>query len=891
MRKKLIAIFLVLFVILGAALPVHAEEEKQTEVTDNVTEVPGPVFLDISNADEFLRFAEACRLDSYSLGLVVTLKRDIDLTGTDFSGIPIFSGVFNGAGHEIKGLALTNDGSYQGLFRYLTSSATVSDLKVQGTVKPGGSANHVGLLAGENLGLIADCTVYAEVSGNSCVGGIVGINGVSGLIEDCEVRGRVDGTHQVGGIAGENLGAIRRCTNHAPVNKEAKDNAVDLSDITLEAITGSEAANTATDIGGIAGRSTGVIRKCNNHGNVGYAHIGYNVGGIAGTQVGHIVDCINFGAVNGRKEVGGIVGQMEPVAYIEFSIDAIQMLKEQLGEISGLVDKASANASGAAGGVVGQIGALQTQTGTAVEALETLITGDKTDTDTMLAAQNTLTSALTQMPGTVERIAGATQAMVGGLSRDFKLISEHIGVMAETLDEASENLGGTITDISDLDTDELLAGKVLRCFNEGPVLGDLNVGGIAGAMAMENDIDILEDWTVSGEESVNFDSKVRAVVLSCENRAEVTGGKQYVGGIVGWQTLGLVTSSVWSGKVDGTGADYVGGISGFSIGYIRGSYAKGELIGNTYVGGIAGSATVATDSVAAVRISGAAEKFGAILGIHQETDQQGEKPLSNDRYLVVGRDIGAVDGISYEGQAQPVTLEEFEALPDLPHIMRRVTVRFIFENGKTNDIHLNLGSALEPAKIPRVPYKHGFTGEWEGLSDADLSHILYDMAFTVRYGQHGSSIQSVREENGKPLVLAEGVFGFDAELDVAEEESAPSLPEEAVLLRSGRLLLSGEAEVTVIHLLLPAEEAPDALKVLVLGGDGTWRTALHKISGSYIVFDWSAEDISFALIREETGIAPVYYVAAAGALLLAVIVVTAAVRARKKKQAPKEASE
>ena len=139
--------------------------------------------------------------------------------------------------------------------------------------------------------------------------------------------------------------------------------------------------------------------------------------------------------------------------------------------------------------------------------------------------------------------------------------------------------------------------------------------------------------------------------------------------------------------------------------------------------------------------------------------------------------------------------------------------------------------------------------------------------------------------------MAEGVFGFDAELDVAEEESAPSLPEEAVLLRSGRLLLSGEAEVTVIHLLLPAEEAPEALKVLVLGGDGTWRTVLHKISGSYVVFDWSAEDISFALIREETGIAPVYYVAAAGALLLAVIVVTAAVRARKKKQAPKEASE
>lgn len=889
MRKITIAFALVLFVILGAALPVYAQEEEQTEGTVTVAEVPDPVFLDISSADEFMTFAEACRLDSYSRGLVVTLKRDIDLTGMDLPGVPIFSGYFDGDGHEIKGLTVTGDGSYQGLFRYLTASATVTDLKLSGTVRPGGSANHVGMLAGENLGLIADCAVYAEVSGNSYVGGIVGINGVSGLIEDCEVRGRVDGTHQVGGIAGENLGAIRNCTNHASVNMEAVDNAVDLSDITIEALTGSEAVNTVTDIGGIAGRSTGVIRKCNNHGNIGYAHIGYNVGGIAGTQAGHIVDCINFGVVNGRKEVGGIVGQMEPVAYIEFSIDAIQMLKEQLGEISGLVDKASANASGAAGGVVGQIGALQTQTGTAVEALETLITGDKTDTDTMLAAQNTLTAALTQMPGTVERIAGATQAMVGGLSRDFKRISEHIGVMSETLNEASENIGGTVTDISDLDTDELVAGKVLGCFNQGDVLGDLNVGGIAGAMAFENDLDILEDWSVSGEESVNFDSKVRAVILKCENYGTVTGGKQYVGGIVGWQTLGLVRSSVWSGKVDGTGANYVGGVSGYSIGYIRSSYAKGEVAGNTYVGGIAGQAAIVTDSVAAVSVTGAAEKYGCILGLVQEMDQQEEQPLSNNCYLLIGKDIGAVDGISYDGLAQPVTLEEFRLLSDVPHIMRRVTVHFVYEDGTSLDIPLNLGGKLEQAKIPEVPYKHGFTGEWEGLSDADLSHILQDMTFNVRYGPHRRSIQSVRNEEDKPLILAEGLFGFDAGLDVGEETTGPVLSEDAVLLRSGSLLLSGEAEVTAIHLLLPGEEEVDTLKVYVLGGDGTWRQVSHSISGSYAIFDWMTEDVSFALVREENGPVPIYYVAA-GALLLAIITVTVTVSIRKKKNA-KETSE
>ena len=887
MNKRLIGLLLALSIIVTLALPVYAEEEQPDEgQAATVLE-----YLDISTADEFLAFAQACRLDTYSIGLVVTLKRDIDLTGMGFSGVPIFSGYFNGDGHEIKGLEIMGDGSYQGLFRYLTSLASVHDLKVEATVEPGGSANYVGVIAGENLGSITDCAVVADVSGNSYVGGIAGINGVSGRIEDCQVRGRIVGTHQVGGIAGENLGVIRGCTNRAPVNMEAKDNSVDLSDITLEALTGSETVDTSTDIGGIAGRSSGVIRKCNNHGDIGYPHIGYNVGGIAGTQSGHIVDCYNFGIVSGRKEVGGIVGQMEPVAYIEFSEDTFQMLKTQLDEISALVDKTAANAGGNAGAMVGQIGALQDQTDTAVEALESLVTGDMTDMDSILAAQNTLTEALTQMPGTVEKIAASAQSMVGGLSRDLNLISEQIGAMTETLNGASENLGGTVTDISDLDTDELLAGKLLSCYNRGAVTGDLNVGGIAGAMAFENDMDVLEDWDIFGSESANFDSKIRAVILSCENYGEVTGLKQYVGGIVGWQTLGLVRGAVWSGKIVGTGADYVGGISGYSIGYIRGSYAKGDISGSTCVGGIAGSATVVTDSVAAVRIGDATEEYGAILGVRQVFDQQEEDPVSGNYYLLIGNDIGAIDAINYSGQAQPVTLEEFKALSAVPHIMRRATVSFVFEDGTTHDIMLNLGTALETAKIPEVPYKHGFTGEWEGLSDADLTHVLYDMTFTVRYGPHRRAIQSLAEENGKPVVLAEGLFGFDAGMDIGVESDQPALGEDTVLLCAETLLLSGETEVTALRLLIPEGEVPELLNVWILNGDGEWREVAYKVNGSYVVFDWSAEDVSYALVREDAGIGTVYYLAAAGVFLLVIIIVTIYLKSKKKKPATEEKCE
>lgn len=892
MDKKLISLFLVLSLLLTISFPVFAQETEETgedtTLEGVIQETTEAVYLEISNRDEFLAFAENCRLDSYSLGLVVTLKRSIDLEGIDFSGIPTFSGIFAGNGHTISGLHLTAEGSYRGLFRYLTATAIVSDLTVKGTAAPGGSAAYVGAIAGQNGGTIRNCSAEVQVSGNSNVGGIAGLNGITGLIEDCSVQGAVDGTHFIGGIAGGNQGVIRGCTNSALINTASKQNTVELSDITLDTITDSEASNSATDIGGIAGISSGLIRNCENVGNVGYPHMGYNVGGIAGTQSGHIADCVNRADVQGRKEVGGIVGQMEPASYVEFSVDTLQILKEQLGVMSGLVDKASVSASGSAGNVSGQIGALRGQANTAWEAVETLLTTDRTDKDALLAAQNTLTTTLGQMPDTVNGIAGALQGLVGGLSRDFKMISEHIAVMGETLNNAAEDMGGTFSDISDLDTDEILSGKVLGCVNRGNVLGDLNVGGIAGAMAFENDLDVLEDWSFTGEESFNFDSKVRAVVLDTENYGDVTGGKQNVGGIVGWQSLGLVRKAVNTGKVDGTGADYVGGISGMSMGYIRSSGAKGEIYGRTNVGGIAGLGTVVSDSRAAVRIGSATEKTGAILGTVQVSEIEAENPVSGNYYLVLGRDIGAVDGISYDGQAQPLPMDAFLALEGLPYPFRRVTVRFLFEDGTAREVVLAPGAALADHRIPQVPAAPGLTGEWEGLEEADLSAVMYDMTFKLRYEAHRTTIETLSKQKGASLLLAEGLFGFDAKIEIESTEKTPALAEGETLLACHEVFLSGEASADRLRFLIPDTEDTRLIRLSVRSTDGSWRTVDHTVNGSYIVFDWNGNDEAFALVLDEPDFALWYCAGAGGLLFVMIIVISVAVKRRKNRKTASE---
>ena len=203
MRKRLLSGIVCFILLLSMALPALAAE---TEKTEKVT---------ISTVKKFLSFAESCRLDSYSRNREVTLTADLDLTGVAFDGIPSFSGTFDGKGHTILGLSITAEGSTQGLFRYLTDTAQVRNLNVQGRVAPQGSRAQVGGIAGSNAGTISGCTFVGEVSGGDNVGGLVGINTVGGILENCRTEGTIHGSHFVGGLAGKNNGVIRSCTNRA----------------------------------------------------------------------------------------------------------------------------------------------------------------------------------------------------------------------------------------------------------------------------------------------------------------------------------------------------------------------------------------------------------------------------------------------------------------------------------------------------------------------------------------------------------------------------------------------------------------------------------------------------------------------------------------------------
>lgn len=366
LTRRLWAALLALCLVLALTLPVFAEGESSADTTEKET-------YHIGTVDELLQLADYCRLDSWSENRTVMLDADLELTGSGFSGIPSFSGVFLGQGHVISGLSLVNDGSVVGFFRYVQKGANVRDLVVRGRAMPTGSRTTVGGIAGSNAGTLHNCRFEGVSSGASIVGGIVGTNLASGVIESCTTTGSVYGAHFIGGIAGENHGIIANSTNTANVNTTVEQNDIDLSELTLGDLIGTENVADITDIGGIAGQSGGVIRACMNRGTVGYQHMGYNVGGIAGSQTGYIEGCVNYGTVYARKEGGGIVGQMEPSSTLEYTKDTLQELSDEMGTLQTLVNRACDDASAASSDLSNQLDALKSSVTSSRNAIENLL--------------------------------------------------------------------------------------------------------------------------------------------------------------------------------------------------------------------------------------------------------------------------------------------------------------------------------------------------------------------------------------------------------------------------------------------------------------------------------------------------------------------------------------
>lgn len=357
--KKNMAVLLSVLLTLGLLpLPVQAAERAAASYgeyqsgsgnTQKRSE-EGYEVISLRTEEELARFAEQCRLDSWSAGKKAVLENDIVLSEYTDISIPVFSGIFDGNGHRITNLRLTGKGSVQGLFRYLQKGGVIRNLNVEGKAAPEGSQSQVGGIVGINYGSIQNCSFGGSVSGDNEVGGVAGVNEASGEIRRCASGAIVIGNHSAGGITGVNHGTLNNCVNTGDINTYGTEVFMDIADLTIENLEDlNSTANVAahTDSGGIAGISNGKIYYCTNSGSIGYRHVGYNSGGIVGRlSQGYIQNCTNTGHVMGRKDVGGIAGQMEPFLEITYLNDKLSELDAETDIFINLLDALHQDVSG-----------------------------------------------------------------------------------------------------------------------------------------------------------------------------------------------------------------------------------------------------------------------------------------------------------------------------------------------------------------------------------------------------------------------------------------------------------------------------------------------------------------------------------------------------------------
>ncbi len=478
-----------------------------------------------------------------------------------------------------------------------------------------------------------------------------------------------------------------------------------------------------------------------------------------------------------------------------------------------------------------------------------------------LSRRDSLTSALEGITDNLGYLNDDTSSVADTVIADMRAISAKMNTIVDILtrdyDEMREKKDNLTDDSASLDeADGGTSGKINACVNNADVFGDLNVGGIAGQMAVEYDFDPEDDAEKDGKKSLNFVYKTKAVVQGCKNSGSITAKKDNAGGIVGNETLGSIKNCLACGTATSTDGDYVGGIAGASAANIDGCFSKCNTSGKSYVGGIAGTAHNIFDCRAISEVIGTDEFIGAIAGKCDGTARNN---------LFTADNTGGIDSVSYEAAAMRVSYDEIASGENIPEEFTYMQVSFVKGDKTIKTYRTEFGARLHD--IPSVPEKKDSFGTW---SVTDFSNITNDIYAYARYEKYiGAAESKLLRKNSLPAVVCEGRFSPDATVDAAKPtDCIPPKKETREMLR---LSFDGCASKKVtVHYLVP-DDVSNRAKIYVLS-NGKWEKAKVRRDGGYLLFDIKTDAAVFACTEKSR--VPIIFAAAGAFAALAAVLIT-----------------
>jgi hypothetical protein len=576
-----------------------------------------------------------------------------------WQGTP-FTGVFDGKGHTISNLTITGS-SYLGLFGQLGKRKTVAEVRNVSVVDANitGSGGCVGGLVGMNYGTLTHCHSIGTVSGDSSVGGLVGLNEL-GSIATSYSTGAVSGNENVGGLVGYfYYGDVTNCYSTGMVSGTERIGGLvgwNIGDVGDSYSTG--AVRGASFVGGLVGCNYGEERRSpqpriqarifNSYSSGMVIGTGEYVGGLVGedtfcgmegcgpawnVNVSHSFWDIE---TSGQSESGGGTGKTTAemqtastfldagwdfVGETANGSDDIWKIAEDLGYPRLWWEKYS-------GGTGEPNDPYQIATAADLIALgETpedydkhFILTEDIDLDPNLPGCKVFDKAV---------IAPDTDPSTEWFSEGTSFTGTFDGA-SHTISHLRIKGGGFLGLFGELGSwwDKPSAGEVkdLGVVEVNITGSDLYVGGLVGSKVYGNVARCYSTGAVSGRNYVGGLIGVNGdTVTECYSSAVVSGNSS-VGGLVGYNGAwdeglpdGRVCRCYSTGAV--TGNNYVGGLVGgnqYRMGYgeVTGCYSTGMVSGQNYVGGLIGivgrSSGHVTDCFWDIQTSGTLDGFGEI---------------------------------------------------------------------------------------------------------------------------------------------------------------------------------------------------------------------------------------------------------------------------------------
>ena len=278
---------------------------------------------------------------------------------------------------------------------------------------------------------------------------------------------------------------------------------------------------------------------------------------------------------------------------------------------------------------------------------------------------------------------------------------------------------------------------------------------------------------------------------------------------------------------------------------MRDSFAKRELTGRNYIGGIAGYGMNVSGCNTLVNLNGSGNCVGTIAG---EIDPDGS---ASDNYFVHETEAG-IDGISYAGKAEGMSYEAFMARDGIPAEFSSFAVTFTANGEVVKTITFAYGGSIDESQIPDCPTVEGNYGTWP---EYDYSHLTFAHEVKAEYTAVSTVVAGdlYADNSRTPIVLAEGAFdpATDVHITSAEADGPTQRGNQKLYMKYNVEILNDTVEDDTDNTVSLRVYAPDtgASYTVYTYQNGTWASTSSSRDGSYLVFKTMDRDLQFAVVK------------------------------------------